>query len=81
MFLWLAFAQGTDSKELLLRCIERNVAFVPGQEFFPDGSGANSARLNFSNASLENIEEGIRRIGGALREMPGHAGDQPEMLL
>jgi 2-aminoadipate transaminase len=81
MFLWLAFPLGTDSKELLLRCIEHNVAFVPGQEFFPDGSGANTARLNFSNASLENIDEGIRRIGAVLRESPGPSGEQPEILL
>lgn len=72
MFLWLEFAPGTDSKELLLHCIERNVAFVPGSEFFPDGSGTNTARLNFSNASPDNIGEGIRRIAAVLRETPGH---------
>ena len=63
MFLWVSIPPGTDSRELLLRCIERNVAFVPGQEFFPDGSGRNTVRINFSNASLENIDEGIRRMG------------------
>jgi 2-aminoadipate transaminase len=62
MFLWLAFPAGTDARALLVRCIEHNVAFVPGQEFFPDGSGANTARFNFSNASLANIDEGIRRL-------------------
>ncbi len=67
MFLWATLPQGTDAGKLLLACIERNVAFVPGQEFFPDGSGANTARLNFSNASLQNIELGIRRIGETLR--------------
>lgn len=81
MFLWLTFPPAMDSKELLLRCIEHNVAFVPGQEFFPDGSGSNTARLNFSNASLENIDEGIRRIGAVLREASGQTGEQPEMLL
>ncbi len=49
-----------------MRCIEKDVAFVPGQEFFPDGSGKNTMRLNFSNAAAENIEEGIRRIGEVL---------------
>ncbi len=67
MFLWATLPEGTDAKKLLLVCIERNVAFVPGQEFFPDGSGANTARFNFSNASLQNIELGIQRIGEALR--------------
>ncbi len=63
MFLWVRLPEGRDARKLLDRCLERNVAFVPGQEFFPDGSGQNTIRLNFSNASTENIEEGIQRIG------------------
>ncbi len=80
MFLWLAFAPTVDAKDLLLRCIERNVAFVPGQEFFPDGTGHNTARLNFSNASLENIEEGIKRIGAVLQEGQS-AGAEPSAMI
>ena len=71
MFLWMTLPEATDAQQALLRCIERNVAFVPGQEFFPDGSGSNTARLNFSNASLENIDEGIRRMAEVLREGTG----------
>ncbi len=67
MFLWVTLPPDRDAKELLLRCIEQNVAFVPGQEFFPDGSGRNTMRMNFSNASPENIEEGIKRMGGVLK--------------
>ncbi len=81
MFLWLSFAPAVDAKDLLLRCIERNVAFVPGQEFFPDGTGTNTARLNFSNAALENIEEGIRRIGAVLQEGPAAASGPSAMIL
>jgi len=69
MFLWVTLPDCWDAKKLLLRCIEHNVAFVPGQEFFPDNTGMNTARLNFSNTSTENIEEGIKRIGGVLREV------------
>ncbi len=70
MFLWVTLPEGWDAKEILLRCIEHNVAFVPGQEFFPDGSGRNTMRMNFSNASPENIEEGIKRMGGVLKVWP-----------
>ncbi|MBT9537213.1 MAG: PLP-dependent aminotransferase family protein [Nitrospirae bacterium] len=66
MFLWVKLPEHCDAKEILLKCIEHDVAFVPGQEFFPDGSGKNTMRLNFSNASTENIEEGIRRLGEML---------------
>ncbi len=48
--------------------IDNNVAFVPGQEFFPDSSSINTMRLNFSNASPENIEEGIKRMGNVMSE-------------
>ncbi len=70
MFLWVTLPDGWDAKEILLRCIEHNVAFVPGQEFFPDGSGRNTMRMNFSNASPENIEEGIKRMGEVLKAWP-----------
>ena len=66
MFIWALLQEGYDAREILMRCIEKDVAFVPGQEFFPDGSGKNTMRLNFSNAAAENIEEGIRRIGEVL---------------
>jgi 2-aminoadipate transaminase len=68
MFLWASLPQGRDAKDLLLRCLERNVAFVPGGEFFPDGSGANTMRLNFSNAGHGDIDEGIGRIVETLRD-------------
>jgi 2-aminoadipate transaminase len=69
MFLWATLPQGRDAKDLLLRCLERNVAFVPGGEFFPDGSGANTMRLNFTNAGHGEIDEGIGRIVEALLSM------------
>ncbi|MBI5050815.1 MAG: PLP-dependent aminotransferase family protein [Nitrospirae bacterium] len=67
MFLWVNLPEGMDAQKILLRCLENDVAFVPGQEFFPDSSGKNTIRLNFSNANPENIEEGIRRIGEVLK--------------
>ncbi|MEW6584311.1 MAG: PLP-dependent aminotransferase family protein [Nitrospirota bacterium] len=70
MFIWATLADdGTDSKDILLRCIEKDVAFVPGREFFPDGSGGNTMRLNFSNAAPDDIEKGIKRIGEVLAGM------------
>lgn len=67
MFIWVTLPDGWDAKELLFKCVANDVAFVPGQEFFPDGSGKNNMRLNFSNASEESIREGIKRIGEVIR--------------
>jgi DNA-binding transcriptional MocR family regulator len=55
-----------DVPEILQAAIAENVAFVPGSAFFADGSGRNTFRLNFSNASPARIKEGIRRLGTML---------------
>jgi DNA-binding transcriptional MocR family regulator len=69
MFLWGTLPENWNAKDILTRCIQHNVAFVPGQEFFSDGSGMNTMRMNFSNASPENIEAGIKRMGEVLGEL------------
>ena len=68
MFLWVKLPGHYVAGDILLKCLEKNVAFVPGQEFFSDGSGQNTIRLNFSNATPEKIKEGIKRIGEVLKE-------------
>ena len=69
LFLWLTFPESMDAAVVLKAAIEKRVAFVPGQSFFADSSGKNTARLNFSNASPELIEEGIKQLGGCLEAM------------
>lgn len=60
LFFWVALAQPVDTRQLLPRAIERGVAFMPGEAFFPDGSDACSAmRLNFSYATAAQIDEGV----------------------
>jgi len=68
MFLWVRLPEQYMAGHILLKCLEKKVAFVPGQEFYSDGSGENTIRLNFSNATPENIEEGIKRIGEVLKQ-------------
>jgi 2-aminoadipate transaminase len=66
MFLMVTLPEGWDAAELLRESLQRQVAFVPGEEFHVNGQGRNTLRLNFSNATPERIEEGIRRLAGAL---------------
>ncbi len=64
MFVWITLPKGMDGAKLLARSLETaKVAFVPGQAFFADGSGANTFRVSFSCADDEMIEEGISRLG------------------
>jgi 2-aminoadipate transaminase len=67
MFLLVTLPKHVNSTELLPKALAQNVAFVPGAEFHLGGKGQNTLRLNFSNASLEKIETGIRRLGEVLR--------------
>ncbi|GAB1484922.1 hypothetical protein MASR2M78_37400 [Treponema sp.] len=62
MFLWVSGPQSLNTNEHLQEALKVNVAFVPGNDFFPDHSGFNSFRLNFSNAKPDRIEEGIKRL-------------------
>jgi len=53
----------------LERAIKRQVAFVPGRDFFPTEGGSNYLRLNFSNAIPERIREGVHRLAALCREL------------
>ncbi|MHC1684706.1 MAG: PLP-dependent aminotransferase family protein [Clostridiaceae bacterium] len=57
-----------DSRELLQKCYERKVIFMPGDIFAVDDSIKNTLRLGLSRVTLEEIEKGIRIMGECLRE-------------
>jgi len=71
LFLWGTMPTYIDAGDLLTACLERKVAFVPGEPFHPDGGGKNTMRINFSNATHEEIQEGISRIGSTIDEKMG----------
>ncbi len=63
MFLWVTLPEGMDAHKLLDEAVKLKVAYVHGWPFFPNGGGKNTLRLNFSNATRENIVTGISRLG------------------
>jgi len=67
-FVWLDLGDAGDASELARRAETEGVAFVPGADFFPDGSeaGRSSARLAFSFETPDRIVEGIERIAALL---------------
>jgi 2-aminoadipate transaminase len=67
LFLWATLPPGLDSAELFEAAVAEKVAFVPGASFFPRGGGERTLRLNFSYATPEVIEEGIRRLGNVIK--------------
>jgi len=67
LFLWVTMPPGIDTMKLLDTALRQDVAFVPGEPFFPSGQETGShMRLNFSNAQPEQIREGIRRLSIAV---------------
>ncbi len=68
LFIWGTLPTYMDAKDLLKTCLERKVAFVPGEPFHPTGGGKNTMRINFSNATHDEIELGIRRLGISIGE-------------
>ena len=66
LFIWAELPEHIHTLPLLERAVEKNVAFIPGEHFFADGSGKNTMRLNFSNASVEKIHQGIRALASIL---------------
>ncbi len=66
LFLWVTMPAGVDSRRLLDTALRQDVAFVPGEPFFPNGDTQSHMRLNFSNAQPEQIREGIRRLSIAV---------------
>jgi len=67
-FAWLTFPPEIDTRELVGKCMERNVAFVPGGSFFPSGGKENYARLCYSYMPDEKIIEGIKILGECMHQ-------------
>ncbi|MCL2260098.1 MAG: PLP-dependent aminotransferase family protein [Fibromonadales bacterium] len=63
MFVWGHFEGERDLLATFKEVVDLGVAYLPGSHFFPDGSGKNTMRLNFSNATLEQIEKGVKILG------------------
>lgn len=70
MFIWIELPPHIDTVALLDTAIaEEQVAFIPGHAFAHSGCVATHCmRLNFSNASVEQIEDGIERLGRVVKK-------------
>lgn len=69
LFTWVVLPEHINARDLLKKCLEEKVAFVPGGAFFPNGGNENTFRLNYSNAPEEKLEEGMKRLAKAIKSM------------
>jgi 2-aminoadipate transaminase len=68
LFIWATLPDYIDTTDLLARALQEHVAFVPGRAAYVDGRGGSSMRLNFSGVGVDDIREGVRRLGEVVRE-------------
>jgi 2-aminoadipate transaminase len=69
LFLWARVPESINTRAFMEKALADKVAYVPGAAFYPgEVGGENAMRLNFSNASEEMINEGIYRLGVALKK-------------
>jgi DNA-binding transcriptional MocR family regulator len=69
LFVWLALPEPLNARDLFNQSISKHIAFVPGDAFFTDRSVRNTCRLSFSAISTEQIQEGVRRLATAVKEL------------
>jgi 2-aminoadipate transaminase len=71
LFIWVELPEWVDTGELLAAALEQEkVAFIPGHAFYvnEDHPATNRMRLNFSNSSVERIEDGVRRLARVIKK-------------
>ena len=57
-----------DTRTILDEAITRDVAFMPGEEFYPSQPCLGTMRLNFSHANADEAERGLRVLANLIRE-------------
>lgn len=66
MFIWCTLPEGRTALDFFYQAVERKVAVAPGDPFYVVPKAVRTFRLNYTNASPDEIREGIRRIGALL---------------
>lgn len=63
LFIWVQLPGSKTAQGLLEEAVKEKVAFITGECFYAGEGSSGTMRLNFSNASTGQIEEGISRLG------------------
>lgn len=67
--LWLELPGEVDSGQLFDRAITESISIAPGSIFSPCNRYRNFIRLSFSHPWSDDIEDGLRRLGGLVTQM------------
>jgi DNA-binding transcriptional MocR family regulator len=65
-FLWIELPDDVRADDVFTAAAERGVAVVKGSDFLIEG-GEHALRLAFSAVTVDQIEEGVRRLAAAVQ--------------
>ena len=68
LFIFAELNEGMNALNLLMKCVDKGVAYVPGTHFYPFGGHENTLRLNFSMCTVEQIEKGMGLLNEVFTE-------------
>lgn len=68
-FNWVTLPEGTTAEDLLPIALQHKVGFLPGSVFYPNPRPQRSFRLSYPTMDEETIDEGISRLGDAVRDL------------
>jgi 2-aminoadipate transaminase len=72
LFLWVRTSDRINTRDFLPKAVEEKVAYVPGFAFYPwEEGGEHTMRMNFSYSNEATINEGIARLGRAMKKELG----------
>ena len=74
MFLWGTLPEGLNASDIAYEAVKQDVAYVPGETFFADGTGLNTLRLSYSVATPEEIDTGVKRLAQVFAGRLEYAG-------
>lgn len=67
LFTWVELPDYINSRDMAVQCLEKKVAYVPGDSFFPNGGKYNCFRMNYSGMPDDKIVAGIQAIAEVIR--------------
>lgn len=67
LFTWVTLPEYMNSRDLAVKALEKNVAYVPGGSFYANGGHENDMRLNYSAMEDDKIVEGMKRLAEVIK--------------